>query len=99
MFGSSHARASPLHRTDSGCIYPKFFKPETSKRCRFARVTIGSPKRRRFDSTCCAHRHCTEQVQDVYILNFLNLKHQKAVILRGLPLGVQNVVVLIAPVD
>ena len=39
------------------------------------------------------------RVRDVYILNFLNLKQQNAVVLRGLPLGVQNVVVLIAPVD
>ena len=39
------------------------------------------------------------RVRDVYILNFLNLKQQNAVVLRGLPLGVQNAVVLIAPVD
>ena len=38
-------------------------------------------------------------VRDVYILNFLNLIQQNDVVLRGLPLGVQNAVVLMAPVD
>ena len=58
MLGSSHVRARRPARIKTGWagfgmyISLIFFKPETTKRCSFARVTIGSPKRCRFDGTC-----------------------------------------------